>query len=119
MRFRTAQPANQIDAGNDVAPLIAATHLQSATISIEQDQIVVGLQQRIAELGEGNSVFGFQTPLDRFFPDQIIYREEFPDVAQKLHHRNRSQPIEVVDDARRIGPGVEIQKALQLLLNAC
>ena len=44
--FFAAQLANQIDAGGDVAPLIAAAHLQRAAVAIEQLQEVVGLQQQ-------------------------------------------------------------------------
>ena len=42
--FCAAQLADQIDAGGDVAPLVAAAHLQHAAIPIEQLQKIVGLQ---------------------------------------------------------------------------
>src|SRR5258708_7672457 len=44
VRLCASQSANQIDPGDDVAPLIAATHLQSAAVPVVQDKIIVGLQ---------------------------------------------------------------------------
>ena len=106
-----AQSPNQIDARNDVAPLIAAAHLQSAAIGVEEYEKVVSLQEWITEFGERDSFFGLQTPADGFFADEIVYGKEFSNVAQKFHHRDRAEPIEIVDDARRIRLRVEIQKA--------
>ena len=58
--FGAAQLADQIDAGGDVAPLIAAAHLQRAAVAIEQLEKVVRLQQQVAELGVRNAVFALE-----------------------------------------------------------
>src|SRR5260370_17003714 len=60
MRPRTAQPANQINSGENVSPLIAAAHLQSATMPVIENEVIVGLQQWIAELSKTNTFFVLQ-----------------------------------------------------------
>ena len=60
MRRRAAQSPDEINAGQDVAPLIAAAHLQCAFVSIVQHQKIVCLQQRITEFGKRNAFIRFQ-----------------------------------------------------------
>ena len=81
MRLRTAQSSNQIDSGDDVSPLIAAPHLQRALVSIEKNQVVVGLQQRIAEFRERNSFVRFEAPVDSLLAQQIVDGEVLSDIA--------------------------------------
>src|SRR6266436_3543065 len=82
-----------------------------------EDQVIVGLQQWIAELSKRNAFISFESPLDGFFSQQTIHRKIFSDIAEELHHRDRSEPVRIVDDARRIRRRVEIKKAAQLLFN--
>ena len=49
---------DQVDAGDDVAPLVGATDLDGAVEVLVQPQVVVGLQQHVAELGERDAVLG-------------------------------------------------------------
>ncbi len=46
----------QINPARDIAPLVAATHLHGAVTALVEFREVIGLQQHIAELGEGNSL---------------------------------------------------------------
>ncbi|CFE46322.1 Uncharacterised protein [Mycobacterium tuberculosis] len=65
--------AHQPDAGNDVAPLICTTDLQRAAVAPVQFDVVVGLQQQVAE-------FGVRDPLPRQTP---------PDGVAGQHHVDR------------------------------
>src|ERR1041384_223514 len=118
MGARPAQTTNQIGSRQDVSPLIAPTHLQSAVESIEENQVVVSLQQRISKFRERDSFLRFQAPADRLFAEQTIHSEVLADIAQKFHHRDWAQPIVVVDNKGRIFLRVEIQEVTQLLFNS-
>src|SRR5436309_2752250 len=61
-----ADTADQLDAGGDVPPLVAAADLQAAPEGLEEVEEVVSLQQHVTELGEGDSLLPcFETGLDR------------------------------------------------------
>ena len=47
---------DQINARNDVAPLIAATDLQETALILSQAQKIHGLQQHVAEFRVGNTL---------------------------------------------------------------
>jgi hypothetical protein len=51
VRFRGAT-CDEIDARRNIAPLIAAAHLQHAPVAIEELEEIVRLQHEIAELGD-------------------------------------------------------------------
>ena len=50
--------ADELDAGDDVAPLVGPTGLQRAAVVAVELQVVVRLQQLVAELGVGDSGAG-------------------------------------------------------------
>ena len=112
--FGTSQLADEVAARGDVAPLIASTHLHGAADPIEQLQEVVGLEQQVAELGVGDSLFLFQAAAHGFLSEHVVDREVLPDVPQEVHEVHRYQPVGVVDDARRIGGDLEIQQLREL-----
>jgi hypothetical protein len=49
------RPAGQVDAVDDVAPLVRAAHLQQAAIAAVQLEEVVGLQDHVVEFEEAES----------------------------------------------------------------
>src|SRR6185436_1001788 len=100
----------QINSGNDVPPLIAASQLEHALVSIVKNEVIVGLQQRIAKLGKGNAVFRFQAPADGLFAKQTVDGEMLAHVAQEFHHRNRAKPVGVIDDERGVSSRIKIEK---------
>ena len=89
--FAAAQLADQIDAGGDVAPLIAAAHLQTAAVAIEQLQEVVGLQQQVAELGERDAFLALEPPVHRLLLQHVVDGEVLAGVAQE-RRADRSCP---------------------------
>ena len=114
MRFAASHAPNQIHPRSDVAPLIAAAHLQRATESIVQHEIVVRLQQRVAELGERDSVFALGAALDRLLCQHRVHGEMLPDVTHEFDRTELGEPVRVVHEPRRIGCDVEVEKPRQL-----
>ena len=51
-QLRVLEPAPEIDAGDDVAPLIGAAHLQPAAVAPVQLDEIVGLQDHVIEFEE-------------------------------------------------------------------
>src|SRR4029453_3900320 len=109
MHLFRAEFANQIDSSRDVAPLIAAAHLEATTVTIEELQEVVSLQHQIAELGEGDPILTFARAAYRLFLEHVIHGEMLPSVAQKRQQIDGPKPIGVIDDARLVGLAAEIK----------
>jgi hypothetical protein len=106
-------PADEIDAGQNIAPLVVAAHLERALAGPEEVQEIIGLEQLIIELDEGQTLLhahpvglGGQHPVDA---------EMAPDVAQESHIIQGQEPIGVVDGDSP--PPVEIQVAVKLGLD--
>ena len=118
MRLAGTQTADQILPGHDVAPLVAAPHLQGAVVAIVEHQKVVGLQQHVAKFGEGDAVFRLDPPLHRLLGEHAVDGEVFADITQEIDVTDSAQPIVIIDDGRRIRFGVKIQEARQLFADA-
>ena len=91
--------ADQADPGDDVAPLVGAADLQRAAVPPVQFDVVVGLQQHVAELGVGDAV-AVQPPPDGVAIQHHVDREVLAEIAQELDRRHRARPLEVVGDDR-------------------
>ena len=48
---RALDPPDQLDTAHDVAPLVRAADLEPAALRAEQVQVVLALQEQVAELG--------------------------------------------------------------------
>ena len=62
--LRTVQPAAEIDAVDDVAPLVRAAHLQHAAVAAEQFDEIVGLQDHVIEFEERQLLLALEPQLD-------------------------------------------------------
>ncbi len=82
MSLGVLDAANEIDAGGDVAPLVAAAHLERALPLAEQVQEVVGLQQHVAEFCERQP--GLEPRLHRLLLQHDVDGEVLANVAQKV-----------------------------------
>ena len=89
---------DQVDAGDDVAPLVGSADLDRAAEVVVQPQVVVGLQQHVAELGERDAVLGVDPHLDALAGEHLVDRDVLADVAQELEDRDRLRPVAVVDE---------------------
>jgi hypothetical protein len=90
-------PADQIDAGDDVAPLIGAAELQSHVMLAVQLQKIVALQQRIGEFEKCQPLLAFQPRAHGIEGQHAADREMRTDFAQKFDEAEFIQPIRVVD----------------------
>ena len=110
-----AQPAaHQVDAGNNVAPLVVAADLQGAAVALRQFHEIVGLQEHVAELGVGNArVVALQPAADGVALNHGIDRKVLAHVTKEADDVDPPRPVEIV---RHDGAGValEIQKRLDL-----
>jgi len=118
VRLSAAKLANEIASGGDIAPLVAATELQRAPVAIEQRQEVEGLKHEIRELGIRDPVLLLDAALHRLLREHVVHGEVLARVAQELHQAQLRQPVGVVDDARGVGGGVEVEEAFELGANA-
>ena len=107
---------SQIDAGGDVAPLVAGADLQQAAILLVQMHEVIGLQQHVTELGIANAgIVSRQAALDRILGHHHADGKMFADVAQKIEIAATAHPIVVVHQHGRMGLVVEVEHPPHLL----
>ena len=110
---------DEIDAGDDVSPLVGPPDLDRAVEVVVQPEVVVGLQEHVAELGEGDAVLGVDALLDALPGQHLVHRDVLADVAEELEHRDGLRPLPVVDErTRSVGaPGVEVDDPSELFLD--
>ena len=118
MHLARAEPAHQIDSGGDVAPLVAAAHLERAVEPVEELEEVARLQQQIAELGVRDPVLALEPAVDRLLLQHVIHGEVLAGVAQEPEQIKRREPVGVVDDTRGIVGAIEIEEPLELTPDA-
>ena len=106
-------PADQLDPADDVAPLVGAADLQPAAVPPVELQVVLALQQQVAELGVGHAVRR-EPSLDGLARQHDVDREVLADVAQELQRGLAAGPVEVVRDERAGRRAVELHEPLEL-----
>ena len=94
--MRAHAPA-EIDAVDDVAPLVGAAHLQIAAVAARQLHEVVGLQDHVVELDERQLLLALEPQLHRVHGQHAVDREVPADVAQQVDVVELRQPLGVVD----------------------
>src|SRR5881397_3207640 len=82
---------DEIDAGSDVPPLIAAAHLDGAALAPEQVQEIVRLEQHVAELGVRDA--RVEPRLHRLLLEHHVHAEVLADVAQEVHEALLPEPF--------------------------
>ena len=112
---RAVGPTDQLDAGGDVAPLVAAAGLQDAAVAAVQLEVVERLQQHVAELGVADA--GLEPAADDVAGQHPVDREVLADVAEEVERAERLGPVEVVDDRGRV-VAVEVDEAGDLVADA-
>ena len=108
--------ADEIRAGEHVAPLIVAAGLQDAAIPMVQLQEIVGLHEHVVKFEECQAAF--QPLLVAFRREHAVDGEQRADIAQKVDVIQGAKPVGVVDDHGAIlFLRIEIQKPLHLTFN--
>ena len=97
MELRRAETAAELDAVDDVAPLVGAAHLQDAAMAPRQLDEVVGLQDHVVELDEGQLLLALEPELDCIHGEHAVDREMPADVAQEIDVVERGEPFGIVD----------------------
>src|SRR3954452_11622054 len=103
--------SDQVEAGDDVAPLIAAAGLQAAAVATVELEVVERLQQHVAELRVGDAA-ALEAGADGLSSQHHVDREVLADVAQEVESRHLLGPLDVVREDR--GATLEIDEALEL-----
>ena len=95
-----AHAVAEIDAVDDVAPLVRAAHLQPAVAPLREFDEVVGLQDHVVEFEEGQRLLAIEPELDRIEGEHAVDGEMAADVAQELQVVDAAQPVGVVEHQR-------------------
>ena len=110
-QLRAVQPAAEIDAVDDIAPLVRAAHLQHAAVAAVQLDEIVGLQDHVIEFEERQLLLALEPQLDGIEREHAVDREVAADVAQEIDVVERVEPVGIVGH-HRIGLAVaEAQEA--------
>ena len=113
--------SDQLCAGGDVAPLIAATHLQATVFVLIEEHEVVTLEQLVGELGERHAHvrIGAEAFLDGVFGHHIVHGDVLADVSDEVEEGVILHPVVVVDQLGGVGRvGVKVEELGQLTLDA-
>ena len=113
-----ALAADQIDPGDDVAPLVGAADLQLDAVVLVQQPEVVGLQEHVAELGVRDAVLAVDAQLDRLLGQHLVDGDVLADVAEELEHRDRLRSSRRCRPASPHGPGSKSSDPAELHLDA-
>ena len=101
MDLRALAPADQLDARGDVAPLVAAAHLQLAALGPIEVPEVVGLDEHVAELGEADP--GLHPAPHRLLLQHVAEGEVLAGVAQEIDQAEVPEPVGVVAQPGGVG----------------
>src|SRR5690625_3645743 len=96
---------DEIDSADEVSPLIVPAGLQGAAVAAEEFEVILGLEQLVAELGEGHSLVALQPACHGVPRQHGAEAEMLADVAQEIERTEIGGPVEVVDEDRRVVPG--------------
>ena len=90
------QAPAQLHAVDDVAPLVGATHLQRAAMAPIQLDEIIGLENRVVELQEGERLSALQAQPRGIHGEHAVDREVTADIAQEGNVGEPRQPGIVV-----------------------
>jgi hypothetical protein len=92
---------HEVDAHDDVAPLVAAAHLQRHAVAPAQLHEVVALQQHVVELDEAQRLVAVEPQLHAVHGQHAVHAEMPAHLAQEGDVAQLVQPLGIVEhDAR-------------------
>ena len=103
-------PADQLDTGGNIPPLIRAARLNRAAVVFIQVIKVIRLKKAVTELGKRNPVFTVDPTFNRVLREHGVDNKMLPDTAEKIDQVQLVEPISVVHDPRGVGFNLEIEK---------
>ena len=96
-QLRRAHAAAEVDAVDDVAPLVRAAHLQAAAGAPRQLDEVVGLADHVVELDEAHLLLALEAQPHRVHGQHAVDRKVPADIAQHLDPVQLGQPFGIVE----------------------
>src|SRR5690348_2526377 len=112
-----ARAANEIDARQEIPPLVVAARLHRTVEMVEEMQEVDRLEDHVAELGVRDALGTvFQPRAHGLLGDHHIDGEVLADVAQVLDQRHLAEPVGVVHHHRAV-LALEREKRFELAAN--
>ena len=113
-------PVDEVEAGGEVAPLIAAARLQRAAVAAVELEEIHALQDLVAELGVADALVGTQSRADGVLRQHPVDPEMLADVTQQVDRRQLRRPVEVVHHDRGVFGAFadEVEERLDLALDA-
>jgi hypothetical protein len=69
-----------------------------AVAVVVQPEIIVRLEEHVAELRVGDAVLARQSVLDALASEHLVDRHELADLAQEVEVGDRRRPVAVVDE---------------------
>ena len=95
-----AHAPTQINAVDDIAPLVRAAHLQIAAETTRQFHKIIALQDHVVELDEGEFLLALKPELDRIHRQHPVDREVATNIAQHVDIVELGQPVGIIDHHR-------------------
>ena len=92
--------AAQFHTVDDVAPLIAAAHLQPGALFLRQVTEVVPLQDHVVEFEEGHRLFALEAQTNRIEAQHPVDGEMRADLLQHFDVAQTAEPVLIVDHDR-------------------
>ena len=117
-QLRAVDPAAEVSAHDDVAPLVRAAHLRDAVVAAMQFQEVIGLQDHVIELEEGERLVAIEAQLHRVHGEHAVDREMPANVAQQRNVLEIVQPVGVIGHERVLRAAAEGQVIGEAFLDA-
>jgi len=93
-------PARQIDAVDDIAPLIRSAHLHKAAVAAVQFKEIIGLQDHVVEFEERQRLLAVQPRFHALKRQHAVDAEMPANVAQEAKVVQIIQPFGIVDHHR-------------------
>src|SRR3546814_1203630 len=97
--LRPIDPPSQLNAIDDIAPLVRTAHLKATGCAPRQFQKVIGLQYHVVELKEAQRLLPVQPQLYCVETQHPVHRKMLADVPQEGDVFQLVQPLGIIDHA--------------------
>ena len=115
MHRAALDPMDEVGAGDEVAPLVAAARLEGAPVLAVELEVVQPLEQLVAELGVRDALVAGEPRGDGVLLEHLVDPEVLADVAQEVQRRHPRGPVQVVHEDRGVLAGGVEERAYLLL----
>jgi len=112
--------ADEFGAGQHVAPLVVAAHLQGTAVMLKQIQKIIALQEHVVELDKVEALF--QADFVAFGSQHFVDAEMPADIAQEFNVVDFGKPVGIIEKQRMALGEIKIlgklfAQALSIVIN--